>query len=58
MNLAFPLKNIREYAQKCAVLCGEFDSLMGVYHSDLDIPEKLKTKYLKRASSILRSTVR
>ncbi len=53
-KLAFPLLHGDRYSHKIKVLCGEYDSLMPVYHSSLDTPKYLNGEYLKSAQQLLK----
>lgn len=53
INLAFPLKNIPELREKVSILSGDIELLMPVYHSKLDLSEKLTKKGLKQAKELL-----
>ncbi len=53
-KLAFPLLHGDRYSHKIKVLCGEYDSLMPVYHSSLDTPDKLNEKHLNDAKMFIK----
>jgi hypothetical protein len=53
IKLAFPIGDFPKIIAKTAILSGNFDSLMTVYHSDADTPERLSAKYLDDASKVL-----
>lgn len=53
INLAFPLARIKELGAKVAVLSGNFERLMAVYHSRLDLPGGISLKDLKQARKLL-----
>ena len=45
--LAFPIRGIKSLAKKTYVMCGDFDQLMTVYHSDADDVRGLDHRYLE-----------
>ncbi len=45
--LAFPIRGIQSLAKKIYVMCGDFDQLMTVYHSDADDVRGLDHRYLE-----------
>ncbi|MCX6715458.1 MAG: M28 family peptidase [Candidatus Taylorbacteria bacterium] len=58
INLAFPLENISVLKEKVAILSGDIDQLMSVYHSELDLPEKIMEKDMNQARSLLIESVK
>ena len=48
MKAAFPIKNMRRFSEKIKVYSGDFDELMKVYHSKIDVPKLLKDELLQR----------
>ncbi|MEK7213891.1 MAG: hypothetical protein AAB637_02145, partial [Patescibacteria group bacterium] len=57
IKLAFPIENINKYSSKIKLITFDYDKLMSVYHSDLDIPELIKESYLEEALEILSNSV-
>lgn len=51
--LAFPIRNMKKWLKKTAVICGDFEKLMAVYHSDHDDSKQIRNKYLLEGSRIL-----
>ncbi len=45
--LAFPITNIKQWREKIYVVCGEFEKLMAVYHSDADDMRGMDRRYLE-----------
>jgi hypothetical protein len=53
INEGFPIKNIKTFLPKTAIVCGDIDKLMTVYHSNADNLSQLKTKYLNEAYKLI-----
>ena len=53
IKLAFPLKNSSLYGKKVTLVTSDYDNLMAVYHSDLDISPRIQNEYLLEAQGIL-----
>ncbi|MFA9288785.1 MAG: hypothetical protein ACEQSA_02825 [Weeksellaceae bacterium] len=51
--LGLPLNKFESYAQKSAMLCGDFDTLMSVYHSNDDTVDLLSEELLDDAQKLL-----
>ena len=45
--LAFPISNIKLWRKKIYVVCGEFEKLMAIYHSDADDMRGMDRRYLE-----------
>lgn len=48
--LGFPIKNMQKFQKKLFLVIGDMQKLMQFYHSDLDVPELIKTDELMRAA--------
>lgn len=55
--LAFPIKNMNKWLKKTSVICGDFEKLMAVYHSDSDDGKQVKNEFLLEGSRILAQKV-
>lgn len=53
-KLAFPV-GIDSLVKKTAVITGDFDALMSVYHSPADTPQRLNLKYLQDTAGLIAS---
>ncbi len=53
VNLAFPLKGIHDLKGKISILSGNFEKLMAVYHSELDLSTQISGVDLERARKLL-----
>lgn len=51
--LGLPLRDFGIFSNKCSMLCGDFDTLMSVYHSNDDTPELLSEGSLQEAYNML-----
>jgi hypothetical protein len=51
--LAFPVKNLHKIAKKTEIVTANLDSLMSVYHSDLDDGRGISEAYLNEAFTLL-----
>lgn len=52
-RLGFPIKNLERWQKKIALVYGDFEKLMKVYHSDLDTADLVNEKYLDDATQEL-----
>lgn len=57
INLAFPVLSAEKMKKKIIIISGDIEKLMKVYHSGLDTEKELSLKYLKEASSLLKSNL-
>lgn len=48
--LGFPIKHMRKLQKKLYLVIGDMQQLMKFYHSDLDVPDLVKTSELMRAA--------
>ena len=48
--LGFPIKSMAKFVKKTYLVIGDMQKLMTVYHSDLDIPDLIKSKWLMEAA--------
>lgn len=53
LEQAFPIKNLKQFKNKCSIVTGNFSKLMTVYHSDLDDLKEIEIKFLIEAKSKL-----
>ncbi len=53
LSLGFPIKRVKAVANKALFITAEFDALMRVYQSPLDLPHLLKSAYLTESERIL-----
>jgi hypothetical protein len=51
--LGLPLDNFEAFSDKCKMICGDFDKLMKVYHSNDDTIDLLSEKSLQEAQKLL-----
>ncbi len=58
VNEGFPIKNIRHFLSKTAMVCGSIDQLMTVYHSQGDDLSQLKKKYLNQSYGLVLKKLR
>ncbi len=58
VKLGLPLKNLHTWADKTSMLCGDFDALMEIYHSDLDTYDRIKKKHFDQSILALSKILR
>jgi hypothetical protein len=52
VRLGFPIKDLLRLQKKITMVYGDFDKLMEVYHSSLDLPSNISPRYLAQAISL------
>lgn len=53
VHIGFPISQAAELKAKIVMVYGDFDRLMVVYQSDLDVPEVLESRFLEDAVRVL-----
>lgn len=53
LTLAFPIKEIKAYAEKTSVIAGDINALMEFYHADSDVPQNIKTPFFDQTKELV-----
>lgn len=57
VRLGFPIKNLEKWRDKTHLIYGSFHGLMEVYHSDLDLPHRVKKEFLEDSVAVIKGLV-
>ncbi len=53
IELAFPINSLGIYRKKITLVCGEFEELMKIYHSEIDLPNQISADELVRSARLV-----